>query len=55
MDSYGDNTIRYSLRVWTQTEDYWDVRNDIMMRIKEIFDEQGIRMVYPHIHVYTEK
>lgn len=55
MDSYGDNTIRYSLRVWTQTEDYWDVRNDIMMRIKEIFDEQGIKMVYPHIHVHTEK
>jgi len=55
IDSYGDNTIRYVLRVWTKTEDYWDVRNDIMLKIREIFDTQGIKMVHPHIHVYTEK
>ena len=55
IDSYGDSTVRYTLRVWTKTGDYWDVRNAIMLNIKEIFDAQGIRMVYPHIHVYTEK
>ena len=55
IDSFGDNTIRYNLRVWTKTEDYWDVRNTIMMNIKTIFDAQGIKMVYPHIHVYTEE
>ena len=55
IDSYGDSTIRYNLRVWTKTDDYWDVRNAIMLNIKKIFDEQGIKMVHPHIHVYTEK
>ena len=55
IDSYGDSTIRYNLRVWTKTEDYWDVRNAVMLNIKSIFDAQGIKMVYPHIHVYTEK
>ena len=55
VDTYGDNTIRYALRVWTKTEDYWDVRNAIMLNTKTIFDAQGIKMVYPHIHVYTEK
>lgn len=55
IDSYGDNTIRYVLRVWTKTEDYWDVRNTILLNIKNIFDAQGIKMVYPHIHVYNEK
>ena len=55
VDSYGDSTIRYALRVWTKTEDYWDVRNTIMLNIKEIFDAQGIKMVYPHIHVVAEK
>ena len=25
IDSYADNGIRYSLRVWTKAEDYWDV------------------------------
>ena len=55
IDSYGDSTARYSLRVWTKTDDYWDVRNAIMVNIKTVFDAQGIKMVYPHIHVYTEK
>lgn len=55
IDSYGDSTIRYNLRVWTKTDDYWDARNAIMLNIKKIFDEQGIKMVHPHIHVYTEK
>lgn len=55
VDSFGDNTIRYALRVWTKTEDYWDVRNAIMLSIKSVFDAQDIKMVYPHIHVYTEE
>jgi small conductance mechanosensitive channel len=55
VDSFGDSTIRYNLRVWTKTEDYWDVRNTVMMNIKTIFDAQGIKMVHPHIHLYTEK
>jgi len=37
------------------TADYWDVRNAILMNVKSIFDAQGIKMVYPHIHVYNEK
>ncbi len=55
VDSYGDSTIRYVLRMWTKTADYWDVRNAVMLNVKSIFDAQGIKMVYPHIHVYTEK
>lgn len=54
VDSYGDSTIRYALRIWTRTEDYWDVRNAVMLNVKTIFDAQDIKMVYPHIHVYTE-
>ena len=55
IDSYGDSTIRYTLKVWTKTEDYWDVRHAVMVNMKSIFDAQGIKMVYPHVHVYTEK
>ena len=55
VDSYGDSAVRYILRVWTKTEDYWDVRNDLMLKIREIFDAEGIEMIHPHIHVYTEK
>jgi len=55
VDSYGDSRIHYVLRVWTKTEDYWDVRNAVMLNVKTVFDAQSIKMVHPHIHVYTEK
>ena len=55
IDGYGENTVCYVLRVWTKTEDYWDVRNAVMQNVKIIFDAQDIKMVYPHIHIYTEK
>lgn len=55
IDSYGDNTVRYALRLWTKTEDYWDVRNAVLLSVRNIFDAQGIKMVYPHIHIYNEK
>lgn len=54
IDGYGDSSINYVLRVWTKTGDYWDVRNALLLNIKNIFDAQGIKMVYPHIHVYNE-
>ena len=55
IDSYGDNGIRYSLRVWTKAEDYWDVYFVINRNIRDIFEAQGIKMAYPHMHVYMEK
>ena len=54
IDNYGDNTIRYVLRVWTKTADYWDVRNAVMLNVKSIFDAQGIAMTYPHLNVHLQ-
>lgn len=55
IDSYGDNGITYSLRVWTKTEDYWDVYFKINQNIRDIFEAQDIKMAYPHMHVYMEQ
>lgn len=52
--SYGENTVEYSLRVWSATEHYWDVVFAINQNVKRIFDQRQIRMVYPHVHVYME-
>lgn len=52
---YGDSAISYSLRVWVKTEDYWDVYFAVTKRIKDIFDEQGIEMTYPHLNVHLDK
>ena len=55
ISAYGDSAIEYSLRVWTKAEDYWDVFFVINQNVKNVFDAQGIKMAYPHMHVYMEK
>lgn len=52
---YGDSAIHYSLRVWVKTEDYWDVYFLVNQRVKQIFDEQGVIMTYPHLNVHLDK
>ena len=55
VDDYGDSAIRYVLRVWVKTEDYWDVYFGVNQRIKDIFDAQNIEMTYPHLNVHLDK
>ena len=55
IDSYGETAIQYSLRVWTRTEDYWDVYFQINRNIRDIFEAQDIKMAYPHMHGYMEQ
>ena len=52
---YGTDAVNYSLRVWTKTEDYWDVNFLINRRIRDSFAEKGIRIAYPRMHVQLDK
>ena len=52
---YEKEGIRYALRVWTKTEDYWDVLYAVNENIRSIFQAQDIKIAYPHVHVYMEK
>ena len=53
--SYVDYAINYTLLFCANTEDYWDVYFKVNQRIKDIFDEQGIPMTYPHLNVHFDK
>ena len=53
--AYGDSAIQYALRVWVKSADYWDVYFQVNQRVKDIFDEQGIAMTYPHLNVHIDK
>ena len=55
VSEYGDSAIRYSLRLWVKTPDYWDVYFQVNHRVKNIFDEQGIEMTYPHLNVHINQ
>ncbi|MBO4938526.1 MAG: mechanosensitive ion channel family protein [Oscillospiraceae bacterium] len=52
--NYGENAIEYTLRVWTKTDDYWDVMFTINQNVKNIFDAQDIKMSYPHMYVHMK-
>ncbi len=54
LDRYAEGAIEYVLRVWTKTEDYWEVYYTITHNIKDIFDAQGIKVGFPHLYVFTE-
>ncbi len=53
--SYDDSAIRYSLRIRVKPGDYWDVYFQVNQRIKDVFDQQGIEMTYPHLNVHLDK
>ena len=53
--AYGDSAINYSLRVWCNNADYWDVFFAVNQNVKKIFDERGITMTYPHLNVHLDK
>ena len=52
VDDYGDSAIRYVVRVWCATGDYWTVYFDLMDGMKPAFDAAGVEMTYPHVNVH---
>ena len=55
LSEYGDHEIHYSVRVWANTEHYWDVYHKVNYNVKKVFDQRGIEMSYHHINVHLDK
>ena len=53
--AYGDHAISYVVRVWCPTDIYWDVHKAITLKIKDVFEQEGIAMTYPHLNIHIEK
>ncbi|MEL6688324.1 MAG: mechanosensitive ion channel domain-containing protein, partial [Pseudomonadota bacterium] len=43
----GDSSVNIQSRVWSKSEDYWDVMFDLNKSVKEAFDKGGITIPYP--------
>lgn len=52
LDSYGDSSIQYTLKIWCKAQDYWDTKFAVQERLKGLFDEKGVQMTYPHLNVH---
>ena len=42
------SSVDVQMRVWCKSDDYWDVRFDLIKDVKEAFDRGGISIPYPH-------
>ena len=51
---YRDSSIVYAVRVWCLTADYWDVHYDLLEKVKEAFDRNGVEMSYNHMILHME-
>lgn len=51
--SYDDSSIRYVVRAWVKTEEYWPARFALLEQIKTDFDARNIEMTYNHLNVHV--
>lgn len=54
---YGDSSINLTIRVWCNTEDYWEVFFALNEQIKYVLDENNISIPFPQrdVHIFNEK
>ncbi|MDQ6988232.1 MAG: mechanosensitive ion channel [Mariprofundaceae bacterium] len=50
-----DSSVNFNVRPWVKSEDYWNVRSDILEGIKLAFDENGISIPYPQMDMHINK
>lgn len=48
----GASALEYTIRVWTKTDDYWDVHFDLMESMTLAFQKKGINIPYPQMDVH---
>ena len=49
----GDSSVKFIVRPWVNTDDYWETYWDITRAVKTRFDEEGISIPYPQRDVHV--
>lgn len=54
---FGDSSINLYVRAWTNTEDFWQARSDLLEQIKQKFDASGIEIPFPQrdLHLFDNR
>jgi small conductance mechanosensitive channel len=52
-----DSSVNLAVRPWVSSADYWVVRSDLMERVKQKFDANGISIPFPQrdVHLFAEQ
>lgn len=54
LQSHGESSLIFVLRVWTDKDNYWTVYFDLCTAVKEEFDLRGIEIPYPQMDVHIK-
>lgn len=52
LSAYQSSSIEYTVRVWTEAADYWDVYFAIQEGVRESFARHNVEMTYDHLNVH---
>lgn len=52
MNSHGESAIMIITKVWVRTDDYWDLKYDLLEQVKEAFDKNGISIPFSQLDVH---
>jgi small conductance mechanosensitive channel len=52
-----DSSVNFTVRVWCESANYWDIYFDMQEKVKLEFDSQGISIPFPQrdVHLFQEK
>ncbi|MCK4549443.1 MAG: mechanosensitive ion channel family protein [Candidatus Krumholzibacteria bacterium] len=53
LDSFGDSSVNIKARIETQPREQWNVAREYRRRLKNVFDEKGIEIPFPHVTLYA--
>lgn len=55
LSEHGDSSLNFTVRVWCNAADYWNIYFDLIENVKDAFDDVNIDIPYPHVVVNMNK
>lgn len=55
VSQYKDSSISIGIRVWTKTEHYYELRDDLMEQVKSALDQNDIVIPYQQIDIHIKE
>lgn len=53
--NYLDSSVTYTVRVWVNNSEYWNLKFYLLEESKKMFEENNIEIPYPQLDVHIEK
>ena len=55
LTDYKESSMLYTIRIWVNSTDYWNVKFDLLEEIKKHFDKENISIPYNQLDVHINK